>query len=218
VPAKGKAKVAQASARSLERALAEERLALAAITKVFLLETPDPSRLLARLEAMCRAAEQDRRTPAKLRRSLLTAVLLVRTAIQRELGKPQSLLEPDVGHTAPAKVDALVAPTDGAQQLGLGAQDSLLGDVEEAQAERVQTISTVHAEIVRLLREDGAATDSELHARYAHTRMGVALPLQSPTAIRERRQELCAAGRVVRAGQREGAPAWDIVEREALTA
>jgi len=138
-PRKPKDKVVKAAAkRSVERALQEERLAIAAIVKVMLIEVPDPGRVLARLDAMTRAAEANPRVPPTIRRQLIDATRFVRTAIERERGKPQSLFEPHVGHVAPKDVDALVAPTRGPQQLGLVNNTSVLGDVEAAHEDRVR--------------------------------------------------------------------------------
>jgi hypothetical protein len=212
--AKGdKAKVKRAAERSLQRALREERLAIAAIVKVFLLEVPDPGRVLARLDAMVRAAEQNPRTPATVRRQLIDATRFVRTAIERERGKPQSLLDPHVEHVSPAAVDKLVATTDGPQQLGLVGNESVLGDVEAAHEQRVTTIAVVHKALVEILREKGAASDVELHSYYLEANQEGALPPQSLKAVTDRRRELVAAGRVVSVGQRAGTARWDIVER-----
>jgi hypothetical protein len=211
------AKVKKATQRSLERALQEERLAIAAIVKVMLIEVPDPRRVLARLDAMTRAAEANPRVPPAVRRQLIDATRFVRTAIERETGRPQSLFDPHVGHTSPKDVDALVAPTRGPQQLGLVNNGSTLGDVEEAHDQRVKTISAVHTALVGLLREGGAATDRELFTRYMLANAGAALPVQSQKAITERRRELFAAGRIVSAARERGAePVWDVVERDQL--
>jgi hypothetical protein len=209
-------KVKRAARRSMEAALREERLAIGAIVKVMLLEVPDPGRVLARLDAMVRAAEANPRMTPTIRRQLLDASRFVRAAIQREEGRPQELFDPHVGHVRAEAVDALVAPTDGAQQLGLEGQTSMLGDVESAHAERVALLATVHDALVEIVRGHGALSDLELHARYVHRGAfaGSGLPLQSPKAIAERRRELCAAGRFVRAEGRE--VKWDIVEREVV--
>lgn len=211
-----KRRVERASTKALEQALADERLALAAVTKVMLRECPDPMRFLARLEAMVHAAEDSPRTPVATRRQLIAAALFVRTAIERETGKPQSLFEPHVGHVSAAKVDALVDATDGPSQLGLLGQESVLGDATAAHEDRVTTIQAVHAAIVTLLRE-GAATDRELHGRYVMRRADADWPPQSYAALSERRKELTTAGRVVAATRTPGAtPKWDVVERDLL--
>jgi hypothetical protein len=209
-------KVKAAHQRSLERALREERLAIAAIVKVMLIEVPDPARVLARLDAMTRAAEANPRVPATVRRQLLDATRFVRTAIERETGRPQSLFDPDVGHTSPRDVDALVRPTNGPQQLGLvGHSGSMLGDVEAAHDDRVRTIQAVHTALVGLFQEHGALTDRELYSRYTLTNVRGALPQQSQKAVTERRKELTAAGRVVSAGRGpRDEPAWNLVEAE----
>jgi len=217
---KAEQKVKRAVERSMERALKEERLALAAVTKVMLLEIPNPARVLARLDAMVRAAEANPRTPITVRRQLLDATRFVRTAIERETGKPQTLFDPHVGHLRRDEVDRLVAPTEGPQQLGLINNETLLGDAEAAHEERVRTIATVHNELVNLLRADGPATDLQLYDRYRRAWADVTqrrpLPVQSSISIRERRAELVAAGRVVPAGKRDGETTFDIVERELL--
>lgn len=210
-------KVKAAAKRSIERALQEERLAIAAIVKVMLIEVPDPRRVLARLDAMTRAAEANPRVPPTVRRQLLDATRFVKTAIERETGKPQSLFDPHVGHVSPKDVNALVAPTEGPQQLGLINHGSTLGDVEAAHDDRVRTISTVHTALVGILREHGKpVTDRELHALYQMHNVGNPLPRQSAGAIVERRKELFAAGRLVTAGREGGVPQWDLVERDAL--
>src|SRR5258708_38673753 len=76
---KGRRKVQAAAERSAVRALKEERLALAAIGKVFVLECDNPARLLSRLEAMARNAERSPRVPVRVRRTLLHGALIVRT-------------------------------------------------------------------------------------------------------------------------------------------
>jgi hypothetical protein len=212
---KGEKKVERAAQRSMERALLEERLALGAVVKVMLLECPDPGRVLARLDAMVRAAEGNPRVTPPIRRQLLDATRFVRAAIQREEGRPQELFDPHVGHVQPQAVNALVAPTEGTQQLGLDGQTSILGDVESAHDDRVRLLQTVHEALVGILRDAGALTDLELHGRYMHrSAFEIGLPLQSAKAVAERRRELCAAGRVVRAEGREAR--WDIVEREVM--
>lgn len=201
--------VKAAQQRTLERALREERLALAAIVKVMLIEVPDPGRVLARLEAMTRAAEANPKTPAAIRRQLIDAVRFVRTAIERETGRPQTLFDPHVGHVKPGDVDRLANPTEGPQQLGLVNNDEI-GDVAAAHEERVDTITKIHAALVELLHV-GPADDHVLHHRYAVAIMqGEQLPRQNLTATRERLRELSAAGRIVNQGGE-----WMLIERSA---
>lgn len=214
---RGKAAIKDAHIKALERALREERLALAAVVKVMLIEVPDPARVLARLDAMSRAAEQNPRTSAAVRKQLLDATLFVKTAIQRERGRPQELFEPDVGHTRPKDVDALVEASDGPQQLGL-VNNEQIGDAGEAHDERVRTIGQVHTALIGLYREHGALSDRELHGHYAVVAPTRGLPRQTQGAVTERRRELLAAGRLSRAEQRGGEPAWDLVERPLLEA
>jgi hypothetical protein len=207
--------VKAAYVRSLEKRLAEERLAIAAIVKVMLLEVPDPARVLARLEAMTRAAAANTRTPASVTSQLMDATRFVRTAIQRELGKPQELFEPHVGHVRPADVQALVEPTEGPQQLGLLTNESI-EDAEDAHAGRIDTISKVYAALIEILRNDGAMTDRELHAMYEIKAMSGGLPRQSFKSCKERRMELKAAGRLKSlAEQRDGDTVWELIERNA---
>lgn len=215
MPRAAKAKVKQATVRSLERALQEERLAIAAVTKVMLIEVPDPGRVLARLDSMVRTAELNPRVPVSVRRQLLDAARFVRTAIEREQGRPQSLFDPHVGHVKKEAVDALVAPTESPEQLGFVTNESVLGDVEVAHEQRVQTIVAVHGALVECLRSEGSATDAELWSRYQRM-LAPGVPFQSRRAITERRKELVAAGRVVRVDPRGGVPAWDVVERDLL--
>lgn len=217
--------VKAAQQRSMERALREERLALAAIVKVMLIEVPDPARVLARLDAMTRAAESNPRTPRAVVKQLLDATLFVKTAIERETGRPQSLFDPHVGHVKDTDVDKLVEPTNGPQQLGLQQGEGLLGDAEQAHEERVATINDIHQRIVGLLERHGRSTDRELHALYLVANGG---PPQTLGALGERRRELVAAGRIVAAGRKphvsigakgeevkKDEPAWDLVERAA---
>lgn len=205
--------IKDARIRSLERAVKEERLALAAIVKVMLIEVPDPARVLARLDAMSRAAEANPRTPAAVRKQLIDATLFVKTAIERETGRPQTLFEPDVGHVKPKDVDSLVEPTEGPQQLGLQQDEGLFGDVQDAHRERVATMTSVHAAIVVLLQREGPLTDRELWTHYV---ADGGTPQQSQKAITERRRELVGSGRVVGAGKGlRGEPAWRLVEQEA---
>ena len=207
-------RIKRAAKRSMAKALQEERLALGAIVKVMLLECPDPGRVLARLDAMVRAAEANPRTSPTVRRQLLDATRFVRAAIQREEGRPQELFDPHVGHVRPEAVEALVESTNGTQQLGLTGQESILGDVEAAHEDRVRTLEAVHEELVVILRADGPLSDLELHGRYMLHGMARSLPKQSAKAIADRRRELCAAGRVVRAEGRE--QKWDLIEREVM--
>lgn len=216
--AKAKKKVEAASRAALERALLEERLAFAAITKVMLQECPDPSRFLARLEAMVAAAENSARVPVATRRQLIAAAMFVRTAIERETGKPQSLFEPHVGHVSGAKVDKLVEATDAPSQMGLLGQESVLGDATAAHEDRVSTLQAVHDAIVQLIRERGPLTDRELHDRYTMARASEDWPPQSYATLVERRKELTTAGRVVSAGRKLGSAVsqWDVVERDLM--
>ena len=209
-PPEGERRVKQVAERSRERALQEERLALAAIAKVIVLEVPDPGRLLARLEAMVRAASQQSSTPIRVRQALIDGEALVRNAINRELGRPQALLNPPGwNHVNPKAVDRIVGGEALPQQLGLE-NDGGLGDVISAQAEQATTILAVHECLVKVLRQYGPATDQELYDRY------LALddaPRHSAQALKERRKELCLSGRVVHSRIKRGRdPVWSLVE------
>jgi hypothetical protein len=195
--------VEDAHSRSVKRALQEERLGLAAIVKAFLLECPEPEnarRLLARLDAMADGAANNPRVSAKLRQALIDGALFVRTAIERETGRPQSLLAPHVGHVAGGAVDRLISDGD---------QPSLLG-AQAAHDERNDTIIAVQEALVRVLRE-GAATDAEIEVRY---RRLAGVPQHAPGALLDRRKELTADGRISDSGSRhKGQPMWVLVEQ-----
>jgi hypothetical protein len=204
-------RVKQASARSMERALREERLALAAIAKCFILESPDPGRLLARLEAMTRSAQQSGKTTVAIQQSLLDAVKMIRNAINRELGKPQELMDPNVGHVMASRVDRLVGPDGNPisfQQLGL-MSDGDLGDVITAHEEQTATIFRVHDQLVKVLRR-GPATDKEIYRRYI---LHPDTQPQSQKALLERRKELTVSGRIREAGRHKDEPIWGLVEQ-----
>lgn len=186
--------------RTLERKLSEERMALTAIVKVMLLEVPDPRRMLARLEAMVHAAESAQ-TNVTLHRELVTATMLVRAAVKME----------QRGGVTPEATDALVALTSGEQQLRHVNQESILGDVEAAHGERVDTIKVVHDFILLVLRDE-PRTERELHASYWQASMRTGLPRQTFDAFVERRRELSAAWRVRQVGEKDGEPTWGLVE------
>jgi hypothetical protein len=196
-------KVREAHVKSLERALREERLALAAIVKVMLIEVPDPARVLARLDAMTRAAEANPRTARAVVKQLLDATLFVKTAIERETGRPQSLFDPHVGHVKDTDVDRLVEPSEGPQQLGLQQGEGLLGDAEAAHQERVEVLGRIHNALIELYRQHGALSDAESFPQER-------LPVQTKGALDERRRELAATGRIVRSGGK-----WTLVEAAA---
>lgn len=206
-------KVKRAERRSAEKALREERLALAAITKVMMLECPEPARVLSRLDAMVRAANANSRVPATTRRALLDGTRFVRAAILRESEAPQ-MFDPPEAAPKPAEVDALVDSTDGPSQLGLEGQGSFLGDVETAHKERVETLRRVHEGVVEMIRKFGPLTDRALWERYTMNAHVEGWPPQSPGAIADRRKELCGAGRLVSAGRLT----WDLVERAQVMA
>lgn len=211
--------LAKARERGLTDALAQERLALAAIAKVVLLEVDDPQRVLARLDAMCRAAGSNRKVPPGTRRAMLDGTRLIRRAIERERGLNQgtqaTLLDPPRPEPNPRLVDEIAAATDGPQQLGLVGNEQIGGDAEQAHEERVATLGAIHAAIVHVLQRHGASSDEELHHRYAMSvvrgHFEVPPPIQTLTSIKERRRELVAAGRIVAV---EGSR-FDLLERTA---
>jgi hypothetical protein len=209
--------VRRAAQRSAEKALVEERLALAAIVKCLLAEVPDPERALRRIEAMVRQAESNPKTPVATRKMLLDGYRFIATAVERQLGKPQQLFDPHIGHMKQKDVDAVADLPEQGVQLGLG--DGTLADVETAHGERVDTIVRVQTELVRLLKEHGALTDEELLSYYARAFQAEPqrIPALGPKDVARRRRELTASGRVLATGQRRsGSPLWDLVEREAL--
>lgn len=225
MPRKPKADKAleRARERGLREALEQERMALAAIVKVMLLEVDDPKRVLARIDSMVRAAEGNRRVPPATRRSLIDAARFVRRAVQREQGQQQTLLDPPKPEPKPERIDALVTATDGPQQLGLVDNEQIGGDAEQAHAERVATLGVIHAKLIDILREHGAASDAELHHRYllaGALASDGAHPFQTKSAIAERRRELVAAGRLTGAERdpASGAARWDVIERKILEA
>ena len=198
-----------AAVRSRERALQEERLGLAAIASAVCREVPNPDRLLARLEAMTRKAQQNPKTPMRVKQSLLDGTALIRNAINRELGKPQELLDPPGWrHVSPTAVNRLVKDGEVTQQLGLEAKETL-EDVAVATREQAATIAAVHEVIVRILKE-GPATDSELYWRYMQQ---TDAPKHSAQELRRRRLELYKSGRVNDSGLRDGKDIrWVLVE------
>lgn len=201
-------RVQRAAHRSVERALAEERLALAAVAKCVLLEVPNPTGLLARLEDLARGAQSNPKASLKLRQSLIDAVMLFKNAMAREMGKPQSLLDPPLAHVDPGKVDDLVGAAHREQQLSIAQGDRGIQDVEAVQRERIETIAAIHDALVGVMRE-GPASDGELHRRYA---LLEERPWQAPAALAERRRELVRLGRVCAAGRKDGEPLWALVE------
>lgn len=200
--------VKAAAVRSKERALQEERLGLAAIAKVIVDEVRDPDRLLARLEAMTRFAQQNGSTPLRTRQALLDGTALIRNAINRERDKPQELLDPPGWrHVNPAAVNR-IANVEPVQQLGL-ADKGDLDDVADANKEQAATIAAVQSVIVEVLRE-GPATDAEIYRRYIKVE---GAPLHSPRSLLTRRRELLRSGRINESGKLEGKEIlWTLVE------
>jgi hypothetical protein len=217
-PRKAPAALKRAAQRSAEKALIEERLALAAIVKVFLAEVPEPERALRRIEAMVRSAEANAKTPVATRKMLLDAHRFIATAVERETGRPQTLFDPHVRHLREAEVEAVGDAHPQGEQLGFG--NGGLADAEEAHAERVRTVGRVQTILVELLKQ-GACSDAELWARYI--RAGRLSPDQAPaqslTEIGKRRKELTANGRVLATGERNKLhePLWGLLESSITT-
>ena len=206
--------IKRAHQRSVERALREERLGLAIIGRVIVLDHPDPGRLLARLEAVCRSAQQNPGASIEVRQVLIDGTLLIRNAIARELGRPQTLLDPPgwAGHVKPSAVDQVAGHESSiTQQLGLveGDNSGPLADVINIQREQTETITAIHEYLVKALQE-GPVTDRELFTRYI---LNPETPPHSLEAIVERRKELVLSGRVKDSGGRKGKSViWTLVE------
>ncbi len=206
--------VERAAQRSMGRALREERLALAVLAKIFLLEVPNPDRLLARIGAVVRSASTQKGFSQEARQALIDCERLVRNALARELGRPQTLMDPPgwMGHVNPRTVDKVISGEPIGQQLGLSASNGDLTDVAEAQTDRMQTVLAVHDKIVEALKE-GPATERVLYQRYI---VFPDAPPHSPRALTERRRELTQSGRVKDTGVRVGTePVWALVEDKA---
>ena len=193
----------------MERALKEERLGLAVIARAFVQESGDAGRLLTRIEAQTRNALADPKMPMGVRQALRDGADIVRNAIAREIGKPQQLLNPSVGHVSPAAVEKVASVENNAEQLGLISNGSSLGDVQAAHTEQKQTLSAAHEALVIAIRQ-GAATDAEIFRRYSALQ---GVPHQSESSVRDRRKELTSAGRVCASGSKyRGDPMWTLVE------
>lgn len=209
--------------RNLERALQEERLGLTALSTAFIKVSGDPSVLLARVDAMVRAAVDNPKVKARTLNALVAGQQMLERAAAIEAGKPQPLFDetttPDVGHVDAGKVKELVAPPT-EQQMGLAFSNGEGGhDVREALAEREATARRVQENIVRLFREHGPLSDRQIAYHYSLAAMQ---PPQSSTALKTHRIELTQTGRLLDTGERQkqGAqdiPVWDLVERAALT-
>jgi hypothetical protein len=188
-----------ATQRNAQRALQEERLGLAAVVKVFLLECPDPDRLLARLEHMTQAVANDPKSTARLRQTLIDGKTLVENAIARERGKPQQLLAPNLGHISDRQVQSVLDTPPG------------LLDAELAHEQRLGIEMAVEEGLVLVLR-DGMASDEEIWRRYSTLEEAPAQPFK---ALVERRKALSASGRLRIGGKsEEGATLWCLMETE----
>jgi hypothetical protein len=92
--------------KNLERALKEERTGLVAVARIVIEECPDSRRLLRRLEAMARKAEEQR-APARTRDAIRHGHAQLARALEQVQGRAQGLFDPHVGHVQPSKVEAL---------------------------------------------------------------------------------------------------------------
>jgi hypothetical protein len=189
--------------KNLERALRVERTGLMALAMAFVREHGDAEALQRRIDAMARSAARNPKTPEALRDAFVSGQALVEQALRVELGKPQRLFDPHVGHVDPGEVERLGAT--GPDQLTLESPGELHSE-RNGWRERVDT------GLLRAL-ERGPASDLELHAAYLALQ---AYPWVSPATLRGRRVELTRLGRIVDSGERANdTPIWTLVERKA---
>lgn len=187
--------------RNLERALRKERLGLVGIALAFLKESPDPARLMARLERMVEAAAVDPRK-AKAAPVLRDGLALIKRAMEQELGKPQGLFDPDVGHVPPDEAQELTElPAD--QPISLLSPDQMIQYREAGERE-------VRALIIEALRQ-GPATDAELVARY----LALGGPPHKRRSIQRHRIELARLGRITSVPSEQGGngASWRLTEQ-----
>lgn len=199
---------AQASRiKNLERALLEERTAVIAIATMALREARDPEALLRRVEGTAVALARQPRSSPKTREATQAAATAFRRAAEIEMGRPQGLFDPDVGHVSPEAVQRLVEDSN-APLPGI--------DLDGGRSQREASLDRA---IVRLLAVP--CTDPDLHIRV----MGDGLLAADRREVYHRRVALTKAGRVVDTGQRapgvtwpdrpgEPAPLWGLVENQ----
>lgn len=195
-----------ARVRQLERALRDERTALVAIATMALREARDPEALLRRVEGSAAAVAAQPRSSPKSREALRAAAEAFRHAVAIEMGRPQALFEPDVGHVRPEAVTKMV----------VDAPPPLPG--MDAAGGRAQREAALDASILRVLRVP--RTDPGLHQ--AVMRDG-SVHAPDRREVYYRRVALTQAGRVAATGTTvpgetwpdrpgEPAPLWGLIE------
>lgn len=185
--------------KNLERALKEERLGLMALTLAFCRTHGDTAALVAKVNAMAAAVADDPRASAGLRAAMVHGRAYVENAVAAELGRPQRLFEPDVGHVSPDRAGALVEA--GPEQMTLGGPEATI-------TERDNFAQRVDAGLVAAL-EVGALGEDELFARYA---INPDNPRASKAQLRRRRRHLANLGRLVKTAE-DGTDKWTTIER-----
>ncbi len=195
----GQTKLKDQKIKALEAALRDERLALIAISTAFLRETPDPPRLIARLEAMARqAARPEAKLSPRTRTAFVKGYQMIRRAAAVELSKPQPLFDgvPNPGHPDPEKVQKLADPEQ--EQMGMASGDGELADVEEAQDERAVHVAKLDAMVLNIVERFGPCDDGEIYRRYADR------PDRTPMTekgLRQHRQDMVVRRLLARAGK-----------------
>lgn len=211
--AKAKKRADQAHVKNLERALKEERLGLMCITAAFVKECPDPDALRRRLDRMVHLAHENPKVPQATKAAMRAGVQLVEAAIAVDMKKPQPLFDPNVGHTAPAKVEDIVDPPQvGAGQAtlapgGQGGLEALQHDADDQQAAH----KAMQATVVSLFEAaPEGLSDGEM--LLASGQPGV--PYVPHDALVKVRKELLKMGRLANTGMRRNdQPVFDLAER-----
>jgi hypothetical protein len=194
-----KKKLDRQRVKNLERALKTERTGLLAMGVAFCREGNNPAGLLARLDAMASAVANDGKAPGGLRESIVNGRAIVEQAIALESGRPQKLFEPDVGHSDPAQVAALVdAPPE---QLSLNGSEERLTELNAFEAQ-------VEAGLLETLQQAPLA-DDELYERY---HLVMERPRVTRASLAARRRALAARGFIARI-EHEGLTKWTTIER-----
>jgi hypothetical protein len=197
--------------KNLERALKEERTGLVAVARIVIEECPDSRRLLRRLEAMARKAEEQR-APARTRDAIRHGHAQLARALEQVQGRAQGLFDPHVGHVQPSKVEALTEPVE-AQQIGFGfTERDPLSDVQERDQERAAGERAIREMIVTCFKDCGALTDGQLEAEYRRR----ATPLKLGT-LKAQRKELTRLGRLAQGDLAGDTPTWNLVEAGLIT-
>lgn len=200
--------------KNLESALKLERTGLLAITKVLLRELP-PARqdqVLEHLDTMVRHAIQNPNAKEALRTTLVSGRELVARALEQELGRPQQLFDPNVGHIKRSAVNELIPGSEEQEQLGIGAATG--ADIRDLHTDRTTTYRAIQAGIMKVLRDGEAGTDAELWRRYTTAAAG---PPVTRSVFYYRRTDLVSRGLLRRVpvpeGQEQDVPRWDLTER-----